>query len=180
MPPQDGSTQEDSDIQGRICCDDYIPWRTVGVKRNGVWDPGCGAGATVAGYRYPLSTFLAIPPASSVPVAIRPREAGIVLAMLMYNSGADISVTAWDDSRGKTVGIEAAEGTNGITDAWDPANFDPRILETPYNPLPPNLGPITPTVGMVLTVTNAHTADTQFFSAITWILRPKNFAKLGL
>jgi hypothetical protein len=140
-----------------------------------VYDPGCGAGATIPGYRYSLSTFLLIPAASTVIVVIRPRESGIVLAMLMDKSGPDIVIDLWEDARGKQVGIEGADQTNGITDAWDPANFGADILRTPYNPLPPNLGPISPRTGMELTVSNTNSGGVdQFFSALTWILRPKN------
>ena len=164
---------------GNFCCDDYIPFRTVGVQRDGSYEPGCGAGATVPGYRYPLTTFISIPAASSLAVVIRPRESGIVMAMLMENSGVDLSISSWTDSRGKEVGIEAASGSNGITQAWDPKQFSADILKTMYNPVPPSLGPITPQTGMTLTIANANTADAKFFSCITWMLRPKNPGALG-
>lgn len=109
----------------------------------------------------PFEVEVAVPAGGTVRHEVKPYERLLPVAMVAYLSGPDIrieSITRRDD---RDAGLTGA----GITTTRDPDTFDWEPLKTPFNPFPPDIGPVDSSKGFTIEVSNLTGANSQMFQA---------------
>ena len=92
---------------------------------------------------------------------VKPNERLLPVAMVAYLSGPDIRIEAITRRDDRAAGLT---GT-GITTIRDPDTFDWEALKTPFNPFPPDIGPVDSSKGFKIEVSNTTGISSQIFQA---------------
>jgi hypothetical protein len=109
----------------------------------------------------PFEVEIAVPPNQRVSQEIKPYCRLIPVAMVAYLSGPDIRIETISRRDDRAAGLT---GT-GITTTRDPDTFDWDALKTPFNPFPPDVGPVDSAKGFTVEVSNITGAASQMFQA---------------
>ena len=92
---------------------------------------------------------------------VKPNERLLPVAMVAYLSGPDIRIEAITRRDDRAAGLT---GT-GIVTTRDPDTFDWESLKTPFNPFPPDIGPVDSSKGFKIEVSNLTGSESQLFQA---------------
>lgn len=109
----------------------------------------------------PFEVEVPVPPGGSVRHEVKPYERLLPVAMVAYLSGPDIRIEAISRRDDRDAGLTGA----GITTTRDPDSFDWESLKTPFNPFPPDIGPVDSSKGFTITVSNLTGGASQMFQA---------------
>lgn len=107
----------------------------------------------------PFEVEFPIPPGGQVKHEVKPNHRLIPVALVSYLSGPDVRIEAINRRDDRPAGMT---GT-GITTTRDPDTFDWEPLKTPFNPFPPDVGPVDASKGFILEASNLTGAATQMF-----------------
>ena len=92
---------------------------------------------------------------------VKPYERLLPVAMVAYLSGPDIRIEAITRRDDRDAGLTGA----GITTTRDPDTFDWEPLKTPFNPFPPDIGPVDSSKGFTIKLSNLTGGASQMFQA---------------
>ncbi|EDM74994.1 hypothetical protein PPSIR1_38229 [Plesiocystis pacifica SIR-1] len=109
----------------------------------------------------PFEVEVPVPAGGRVRHEVKPYERLMPVAMVAYLSGPDIRIEAISRRDDRDAGMT---GT-GITTTRDPDTFDWEALKTPFNPFPPDIGPVDSSKGFTIEVSNLTGSDSQMFQA---------------
>lgn len=109
----------------------------------------------------PFEVEVPVPAGGSVRHEVKPYERLLPVAMVAYLSGPDIRIEAITRRDDRNAGLTGA----GITTTRDPDTFDWEPLKTPFNPFPPDIGPVDSSKGFTIEVSNLTGAASQMFQA---------------
>lgn len=109
----------------------------------------------------PFEVEVPVPAGGSVRHEVKPYERLLPVAMVAYLSGPDIRIDAISRRDDRNAGLTGA----GITTTRDPDTFDWEPLKTPYNPFPPDIGPVDSSKGFTIEVSNLTGTASQMFQA---------------
>ncbi|EDM78371.1 hypothetical protein PPSIR1_21084 [Plesiocystis pacifica SIR-1] len=119
------------------------------------------AGEFSIGYIVPFEVEIPVPAGGRKRHEVKPNERLLPVAMVAYLSGPDIRIEAITRRDDRDAGLT---GT-GITTTRDPDTFDWEPLKTPFNPFPPDIGPVDSSKGFTIEVSNLTGSDSQMFQA---------------
>ena len=109
----------------------------------------------------PFEIEVPVPAGGTVRHEVKPNERLLPVAMVAYLSGPDIRIEAITRRDDRAAGLT---GT-GISTTRDPDTFDWEPLKTPFNPFPPDIGPVDSSKGFTIAVSNLTGAASQMFQA---------------
>ena len=109
----------------------------------------------------PFEVELPVAAGATVRHEVKPYERLLPVAMVAYLSGPDIRIEAISRRDDRDAGMTGA----GITTTRDPDTFDWEPLKTPFNPFPPDIGPVDSSKGFTIEVSNLTGAQSQMFQA---------------
>ncbi|NVB37237.1 hypothetical protein G6O69_37975 [Pseudenhygromyxa sp. WMMC2535] len=109
----------------------------------------------------PFEVEIALAPGTRVSHEVKPNVRLLPVAMVAHLSGSDIRIEAITRRDDRAAGLT---GT-GITTTRDPDSFDWEPLKTPFNPFPPDIGPVDSSKGFQITVSNLTGDKSQLFQA---------------
>lgn len=109
----------------------------------------------------PFEVEVAVPAGGTVEHEVKPYERLLPVAMVAYLSGPDIRIERITRRDDRAAGMTGA----GITTTRDPDTFDWEPLKTPFNPFPPDIGPVDSSKGFTIEVSNLTGAASQLFQA---------------
>ena len=109
----------------------------------------------------PFDVEVPVPAGGRVRHEVKPYERLLPVAMVAYLSGPDIRIDAITRRDDRDAGLT---GT-GISKTRDPDTFDWEPLKTPFNPFPPDVGPVDSSKGFTIAVSNLTGSDSQMFQA---------------
>jgi len=109
----------------------------------------------------PWEVEVPVPAGGTVDHEVKPFLRLLPIAMVAYLSGPDIRI----DAIGRRDDRDAGMTGTGITKTRDPDTFDWESLKTPFNPFPPDIGPVDSSKGFTIKVSNLTGADSQMFQA---------------
>ena len=109
----------------------------------------------------PFEVEVAVAAGSTVRHEVKPYERLLPVAMVAYLSGPDIRIEAITRRDDRNAGLTGA----GITTTRDPDTFDWEPLKTPFNPFPPDIGPVDSSKGFTIEVSNLTGGASQMFQA---------------
>ena len=92
---------------------------------------------------------------------IKPNQRLVPVAMVAHLSGPDVRLESISRRDDRAAGLT---GT-GITTTRDPHNFDWYALQTPFNPFPPDIGPVDSSKGFTVHASNLTGVAAQMFQA---------------
>jgi len=113
------------------------------------------------GCMVPFEVEVPVPPGTTVRHEVKPYERLLPVAMVAYLSGPDIRIEAISRRDDRNAGLTGA----GITTTRDPDTFDWESLKTPFNPFPPDIGPVDSSKGFTIEVSNLTGGESQMFQA---------------
>lgn len=109
----------------------------------------------------PFEVEVPVPAGGTVRHEVKPYERLMPVAMVAYLSGPDIRIDAISRRDDRNAGLTGA----GITTTRDPDTFDWEPLKTPFNPFPPDIGPVDSSKGFTVEVSNLTGVASQMFQA---------------
>jgi hypothetical protein len=109
----------------------------------------------------PFEVEIPVGPGATVKHEVKPYERLIPIAMIAYLSGPDIRIESISRRDDREAGLTGG----GITTTRDPDTFDWEPLKTPFNPFPPDIGPVDNSKGFTIEVSNLTGAASQMFQA---------------
>jgi hypothetical protein len=109
----------------------------------------------------PFEVEVPVPAGGTVRHEVKPYERLLPVAMVAYLSGPDIRIEAITRRDDRNAGLTGA----GITTTRDPDTFDWEPLKTPFNPFPPDIGPVDSSKGFTIEVSNLTGTASQMFQA---------------
>jgi hypothetical protein len=109
----------------------------------------------------PFEVEIAVIAGGTASQEIKPNFRLIPVAMVAYLSGPDIRIETITRRDDRAAGLT---GT-GITTTRDPDTFDWDALKTPFNPFPPDIGPVDSSKGFTVEVSNLTGSSPQLFKA---------------
>ncbi|PRP98534.1 hypothetical protein ENSA7_64770 [Enhygromyxa salina] len=109
----------------------------------------------------PFEVEIPVGPGATVRHEVKPYERLLPVAMVAYLSGPDIRIEAISRRDDRDAGMTGA----GITTTRDPDTFDWEPLKTPFNPFPPDIGPVDSSKGFTIEVSNLTGGASQMFQA---------------
>jgi hypothetical protein len=109
----------------------------------------------------PFEVEIAVGPGLTVRHEVKPNERLWPVAMVAYLSGPDIRIEAISRRDNRDAGLTG----NGITTTRDPDTFDWDALKTPFNPFPPDIGPVDSSKGFTIQVSNLTGPASQLFQS---------------
>jgi hypothetical protein len=109
----------------------------------------------------PFEVEVPVPAGGSIRHEVKPYERLLPVAMVAYLSGPDIRIEAISRRDDRNAGLTGA----GITTTRDPDTFDWEPLKTPFNPFPPDIGPVDSSKGFTIEVSNLTGVASQMFQA---------------
>lgn len=109
----------------------------------------------------PFEVEIPVSPNATVEREIKPYLRLLPVAMVAYLSGPDIRIEALTRRDDRPAGMTGS----GITQTRDPDSFDWESLKTPYNPFPPDIGPVDSSKGFRIKVSNLTGTEVQMFVA---------------
>jgi hypothetical protein len=109
----------------------------------------------------PFEVEVPVPAGGTVRHEVKPYERLLPVAMVAYLSGPDIRIDAISRRDDRNAGLTGA----GITTTRDPDTFDWEPLKTPFNPFPPDIGPVDSSKGFTIEVSNLTGVASQMFQA---------------
>ena len=92
---------------------------------------------------------------------VKPNYRLLPVAMIAYLSGPDIRIEAITRRDDRAAGMTG----EGISTTRDPDTFDWEALKTPFNPFPPDIGPVDSSKGFSFELSNLTGAAPQIFQA---------------
>ena len=109
----------------------------------------------------PFEVEVAVAAGATVRHEVKPYERLLPVAMVAYLSGPDIRIEAITRRDDRNAGLTGA----GITTTRDPDTFDWEPLKTPFNPFPPDIGPVDSSKGFTIKLSNLTGGASQMFQA---------------
>ena len=109
----------------------------------------------------PFEIEVPVPAGGRVEHEVKPNVRLVPVAMVAHLSGPDIRIEAISRNDSRDAGLTGS----GITAVRDPEAFDWAALQTPFNPFPPDIGPVDSSKGFKLRVSNLTGVGTQMFQA---------------
>lgn len=109
----------------------------------------------------PFEVEVPVPAGGTVRHEVKPYERLLPVAMVAYLSGPDIRIEAITRRDDRNAGLTGS----GITTTRDPDTFDWEPLKTPFNPFPPDIGPVDSSKGFTIEVSNLTGGASQMFQA---------------
>jgi len=109
----------------------------------------------------PFEVEIPVPAGGRASQEIKPNYRLVPVAMVAYLSGPDVRIETISRRDDRAAGLT---GT-GITTTRDPDTFDWDALKTPFNPFPPDIGPVDSSKGFTVEVSNLTGVASQMFQA---------------